>query len=152
MPSFSRESQYRLDTVTKKLKDFMLDLIRIVDFKVTCGHRAKDEQDAAFREGRSKLEFPKSAHNLFPSAAIDIYPCPVELPDESVKADPQEEIARLKKNMDLYKRWYYFGGFVLGYAKAKGIKIRWGGDWDSDFNIKDQNLNDLPHFEMTEGY
>ena len=28
------------------------------------------------------------------------------------------------------------------------IKIRWGGDWDSDNIMKDQTFNDLPHFEI----
>jgi hypothetical protein len=28
------------------------------------------------------------------------------------------------------------------------VKLRWGGDWDSDKDTKDQNFNDLPHFEL----
>jgi hypothetical protein len=28
------------------------------------------------------------------------------------------------------------------------IKIRWGGDWDSDNIMKDQTFNDLPHFQL----
>ena len=27
-------------------------------------------------------------------------------------------------------------------------KLRWGGDWDKDGSTTDQNLNDLPHFEL----
>ena len=28
-----------------------------------------------------------------------------------------------------------------------GIKIRWGGDWDSDTQVNDNKFDDLVHFE-----
>jgi hypothetical protein len=31
-----------------------------------------------------------------------------------------------------------------------GIKIRWGGDWDMDTETKDNNFDDLVHFEIKE--
>ena len=31
-----------------------------------------------------------------------------------------------------------------------GVDIRWGGDWNGDFNLKNQNFYDLPHFEVEE--
>jgi hypothetical protein len=45
-------------------------------------------------------------------------------------------------------RWYYFGGFVLGYAEELNVEIRWGGDWDGDRKLEDQTFHDLPHFEI----
>ena len=47
-------------------------------------------------------------------------------------------------------RWYYFGGFVLGTAAQMGIDIRWGGDWDGDRDIHEQNFDDLVHYERHE--
>ena len=47
-----------------------------------------------------------------------------------------------------YHRFYNFAGTVQGVAKMLNIKIRWGGDWDSDNDLKDQTLYDLPHFEL----
>ena len=38
-------------------------------------------------------------------------------------------------------------GLVLGIAAVFGIKIRWGGDWDSDNDLNDQKFMDLAHFE-----
>ena len=38
---------------------------------------------------------------------------------------------------------------VMGIAKAKGIGLRWGGDWDQDTEVKDNGFDDLPHFELT---
>jgi len=42
----------------------------------------------------------------------------------------------------------FLSGFVLGIAHMKGIKIRWGGDWDGDTKMNDQKFNDLVHFEL----
>jgi peptidoglycan L-alanyl-D-glutamate endopeptidase CwlK len=42
----------------------------------------------------------------------------------------------------------YFAGFVKGVASQMGIPIRWGGDWNSDNNLKDNKFDDLPHFEL----
>ena len=40
------------------------------------------------------------------------------------------------------------GGMIKGIAKEKGIKIRWGGDWDSDGEVLDQTFMDLVHIEV----
>jgi peptidoglycan L-alanyl-D-glutamate endopeptidase CwlK len=39
---------------------------------------------------------------------------------------------------------------VLGIAKMMGLDIRWGGDWNGDFNLQNQNFYDLPHYEVRE--
>ena len=39
-------------------------------------------------------------------------------------------------------------GFVMGIANTVGIKLRWGGDWDKDTELKDNKFNDLGHFEI----
>ena len=28
------------------------------------------------------------------------------------------------------------------------ITLRWGGDWDMDFQVKDNGFDDFPHFEL----
>jgi hypothetical protein len=33
-------------------------------------------------------------------------------------------------------------------ASSMGIKIRWGGDWNGDWKVKDNHFDDLPHFEL----
>ena len=42
------------------------------------------------------------------------------------------------------------GGMIRGIGKQLGVKIRWGGDWDSDGEIKDNNFDDLVHVEIRE--
>ena len=79
--------------------------------------------------------WPDSKHNSLPSIAVDAAPYYAEKPH--IRWD--------KKS--LY-RWYYFGGRVVEIARHMEIPIRWGGDWDRDTYVLDQNLMDLPHFEL----
>lgn len=40
----------------------------------------------------------------------------------------------------------------MGTADQIGLtgRIRWGGDWDRDHDVKDQTFNDLVHFEVVD--
>lgn len=128
MSNFSKESIDNLNTAHPILKELFEEVVKYFDCKVLCGHRGKEEQDKAFSEGKSKLKFPKSKHNSNPSLAVDVVPYPVDWKDLS--------------------RFYMFIGFVKGIATLKGIKIRTGGDWDGDTQVKDETFIDLPHFEL----
>ena len=44
--------------------------------------------------------------------------------------------------------FYHFADYVRGIAEGMGIKIRWGSDWNGNFDLKDQNFYDLLHFEV----
>ena len=49
---------------------------------------------------------------------------------------------------------YHFAGVVKGVAimlyNMGEIKhlIRWGGDWDRDFDVREKQWNDLAHYEL----
>ena len=135
MPSFSKSSTERLEQCDPRIQEVLQEVVKHFDCTVMCGHRGEEEQNEAFRTGRSKLEFPRSKHNGLPSMAVDVAPYYPGTP---------------------HIRWNdtggfrYFAGFVVGIAASKGIKMRWGGDWDSDRDVTDNNFNDLPHFEIIE--
>ena len=42
------------------------------------------------------------------------------------------------------------GGMIRGIAKQLNVPVRWGGDWDSDGDIKDNGFDDLVHIEIRE--
>jgi peptidoglycan L-alanyl-D-glutamate endopeptidase CwlK len=105
-----------------------MEVVKEFDCTILCGTRSKEEQERLFLEGKSKVHFPHSKHNGSPAKAADVAPYPVDWRD--------------------IRRFYFFGGYVLAIAKQMGIDIRWGGDWDGDLQVKDQNFNDLPHFEL----
>ncbi len=133
MPKFSEQSEELLKTCHPYLGIVFEEVIRFFDCKVLAGHRSQEEQEKCFRDGTTTKHWPDSKHNLVPSVAIDVVPYPVNWDLD---------------NPNNLRRWYFFGGLVLGVAWAKGIMLRWGGDWDGDFDFRDQRLYDLPHFEL----
>ena len=54
-----------------------------------------------------------------------------------------------RANLHALVRFYDFGGYVVGAAYRLGIPLRWGGDWDRDHDVfDDQRFQDLVHFEI----
>lgn len=129
MPRFGRKSQSRLDTVDKRLQRVFIEVIKYVDCAILEGYRDEERQNKLFKEGKTKLKYPKGRHNAVPSRAIDVVPYPVNWEDR--------------------ERMTLFAGFVMGIAQSMGIKLRWGGDWDMDFEVMDNRFDDFPHFELT---
>ena len=136
MAKFGKTSLERLETCHEDLQLLFLQVVSTFDCSVICGHRGEEEQNKAFNASPqlSKLKFPDSKHNSYPSMAIDVVPYPVDWQD--------------------IKRMHYFAGYVK--ATAEQLKkdqlishdIRWGGDWDGDTQVNDQTFIDLPHFEL----
>ena len=132
MPAFSQKSLDRLFTCDRRLVDICIDAIKIYDFAVICGHRDKSAQDKAFADGFSKLKFPNSKHNQRPSLAVDLAPW-------IGGRIPWESRSEFKK----------MAGIILECAKARNIKLRWGGDFNMN-GKEDDSFIDMPHFEIVE--
>lgn len=128
MPAFSAASLRRLATCHPDIQRVMKEVIRVFDITVLEGHRGEEAQNEAFRTGRSTLRFPQSRHNHRPALAIDVAPYPIDWKD--------------------WRRFDLMAGYILGTASHMGIRLRWGGDWDSDHDMADQTFHDLPHFEL----
>lgn len=130
MPAFSKLSAERLATCDPRLQLVLNEVIQHFDCSVIFGHRTKPEQDQAVAEGRSKTPWPTSKHNAVPSLAVDVVPHPIEWSDR--------------------ERHHYFAGWVMAIAASKGIKLRWGGDWNGDTQVRDNVFDDLVHFEIAQ--
>jgi peptidoglycan L-alanyl-D-glutamate endopeptidase CwlK len=128
VPAFSPRSQSALSTIHPDLQRVLKEAIKYVDFTVLEGHRGKAAQNAAVAAGKSKTPWPQSKHNATPALAVDIAPYPVDWKDTA--------------------RFHFLAGFIKGIAAARGISLRWGGDWDGDNDLRDQVFIDLPHFEL----
>lgn len=102
-------------------------MVKEFDCTILVGHRPEEEQNTAFNDGKSQLQWPDGEHNSLPSKAVDAAPYPVDWLDR--------------------ERFTLFAGYVKGVAFMMGIKIRWGGDWDSDTQVNDNKFDDLVHFE-----
>lgn len=128
MFAFSPTSARRLAECHPILQVIFGEVIKHRDCTILCGYRGEAEQNEAFSAGRSKVRFPESKHNQKPSLAVDAWPYPVDWSDR--------------------ERGVNFAGFVLGIAEGLGYRIRWGGDWDMDGEVKDNAFDDLVHFEV----
>ena len=136
MPSFGTASLANITTCHPDLQLLFSVVVEKFDCSVICGHRGEAAQTAAYESGNSQVEYPNSKHNSYPSMAVDVAPYPVDWDD--------------------IHRFYYFAGQVMAIAAMlyeKGEmehKVRWGGDWDGDTQVKDNKFNDLVHFELIE--
>lgn len=134
MPTFSDKSKKYLSECHPDLQVIFNEVIKHFDCSVICGHRGAAEQNAAYEQGMSKVQFPNSKHNKVPAMAVDVVPYPVDWNDR--------------------ERMYFFAGHVIAIAKKLKelgwIKsdIRWGGDWNQDTDTKKETFKDLPHFEI----
>jgi len=128
MPKFGDRSTQNLSQAHPDLQKLFNRVIQLFDCSVICGHRNQADQEAAFHSGASTKHWPDSKHNSIPSLAVDVVPSPIEWEDTN--------------------RMRYFAGMVMGVAAEMGVKIRWGGDWNGNTDLKDQKLHDLPHFEI----
>ena len=137
MPSYSNTSRNNLDMAHKDLRLIFECVIKGWDNSIIDSHRDYDRQMEYYNAGKSKLKYPESKHNKFPSMAVDSVPYPIDWNDR--------------------ERFIGYGCYVLGVAdallKAGKIthKLRWGGDWKhGDRELTPQSFDDFPHFELIE--
>jgi len=124
MPRFGKRSKQRLKGVDAKLVNVANELIKLMDVTVIEGLRSQKRQDELVAQGKSKTKFGKHVQGK----ALDLAPYPIDWKDR--------------------ERFHYMGGLIRGIGHSLGVNIRWGGDWDSDGEIKDNNFDDLVHVEI----
>ena len=133
MPKFSRASMENLEGVHPLLADWTLELVVVMNCTVISGVRDMTTQREYVALGVSKTM--NSMHLIQPDGyghAVDLAPYPIK-----------------------YERTRQFdllAGMGWMLAHKMGINILWGGDWDRDLNVYDQNFNNLGHFQIQSDY
>ena len=130
MNLYSSASKNKLSQCDERLQRVFYAVLQIVDHTIITGHRPEAEQNEMYRTGKSQLKWPEGEHNEDPSKAVDAAPYPIDWKDR--------------------ERMTLFAGVVLGVAHEMGIKLRWGGNWKMDFNVKENHFDDLLHFELVD--
>lgn len=133
MPNFGATSHAHLNTCHPAIVGVMQRAILYIDFSILCGVRGKVEQNRLKAEGKSRVSWPHSRHNIDPkkpksmafssrSVAVDIVPYPVD--------------------------WNNVYGFIWlsqvikRVAGEQGVELDWGYDlWGWD----------MPHWQLKEG-
>ena len=124
MPHFGKRSKQRLKGVDTKLVNVLNELVKIMDVTIIEGLRSQERQDVLVAKGASKTRYSKHIQGK----AVDLAPYPIDWEDR--------------------ERFHYMGGMVRGIGQQLNVNIRWGGDWDSDGEIKDNSFDDLVHVEI----
>ncbi len=124
MPHFGKRSKQRLKGVDTKLVNVLNELVKIMDVTIIEGLRSQERQDELVAKGASKTRYSKHIQGK----AVDLAPYPIDWEDR--------------------ERFHYMGGMVRGIGQQLNVNIRWGGDWDSDGEIKDNSFDDLVHVEI----
>jgi peptidoglycan L-alanyl-D-glutamate endopeptidase CwlK len=152
---FGKTSKERLDTCNPDLVLIMEEALKSsrIDFGIAQGARTFSTQLEYFLEGKSTLD-PRIAKNKSRakhvtgagwrdlSDAADIY---IYHPDKEIRRRLAYDIPSLA----------YVAGVIVTTAERLykegrvSHAIRWGGNWDRDGVIlQDQKFDDLPHFEL----
>lgn len=140
MPRYSSRSLKALQTCDKRIQLIFTRVIEFFDNTIIYGRRDKLTQNKLYREKASKLQYPDSKHNSPPDDEGN----ETELPVYAVDAAPYPV------DWSNIPRFIYFAGFVMGVAFALGIGLRWGGDWNRNTKLQDENFRDYGHFELTD--
>lgn len=117
----------KLKTAHPSLVRLAMAVDEIYPIQVICGHRTDEDQEAAFKDGKSKLRPGKSKHNRLPSLAIDCVPDP----DKDPKTISWTDLKTYEIMCHVFE----------SKADELGIKIRLG----RDFKFKD-----YPHIELVQ--
>lgn len=141
MYQFSKTSEERLNTCHRDLQLIMQTAIKVtkVDFGIAEGHRPVEKQQQYYREGKSQIDGinEKGKHNYEPSLAVDVYAW------VDGKANWEEH------NLSYLGGIFEAVAWQLRQERKIEHEIRWGGNWDMDGVIMDdQSFDDLPHIEI----
>lgn len=121
MPKLSARSERCLATAHPDLQKVFRKVAETEAIEIICGHRPKEEQDRAYREGHSRERWPNSRHNSMPSQAVDVCPLPIDF-----------------ENLEPFKR---LAKRVKEIAALMGVPLDWGGEcWP--------HFRDYPHYQL----
>lgn len=134
MAIFGTESQRQLATCDPRLQAIANDAILLTDFSIIEGHRGEAAQNADYAKGVSKLRWPNGMHNATPSRAFDFAPYPVDWSSKTTAL----------------ARFLFVSGVLYCSARKLGIRVRFGWDFNRNFDPRDESFLDWGHVQLDE--
>lgn len=122
---FSKHSLAMLKGVDPRLVHVCEMALQVMDFAVDDGVRTIEEQRVNIVRGKSWTMNSKHLDGM----AVDLHPVPLNWEDVEI--------------------FCVLAGVMKAAAHTQGIKLRWGGDWNSNYSTKDEGERDYGHFEIT---
>lgn len=135
----------QLETLVPNLRVIMTDALRLSDvpFQLVQGARTIEQQREYFRAGKSKINpdaYPDKA--AFYRAAKHVVG-----PGEPLARAVDIIIAPPAQKYDV-NHLCHVAGVVMTVARIHEVRLRWGGNFNRDAQILEQDFDDLPHFEI----
>jgi peptidoglycan L-alanyl-D-glutamate endopeptidase CwlK len=124
MPEFGRKSEKMLEGVDARLVKVCRRAIKVMDFMVVDGVRTIEEQRINVARGLSQTMNSKHLDGL----AVDLAPWPLDFADTEM--------------------FCVLAGVMMACAAQENLRLRWGGDWNSDRSTRDERFRDYGHFEI----
>lgn len=137
MPVLGSRSRSKLEGVNPRLVAVVERAIEITeqDFSVIEGLRSQERQLELFRKGASKVTV--SRHMSGNAVDLAVWRNgTIDWEDHDHNKTGYKAIAKAMRQA----------------AKELGVRIRWGGDWDSDGDSSDERFLDWVHFEIPKGF
>ena len=136
---FSKSSREKLLTCDPALRAVATRALELspLDFTVVWGWRDQSQQNRMVTEKKSKTPWPNSKHNAMAeggpsSRAFDFAPV----------------IGGQIPWLDV-PLFCVVAGVIFVAAKERGVKIRWGADWNGNWLTSDQTFMDWGHIELS---
>jgi peptidoglycan L-alanyl-D-glutamate endopeptidase CwlK len=131
---FSKKSLERLKKANPVLQLVFYRMLEIsdIDFGIVCTERTIEEQKELYKNGRSKIDgvTKLSKHNIAPAEAGDL-------------------MVFINGQVSWESHYYiYLGGLFKSVCAELGVQGRWGGNFDMDTDILEQDFDDIGHFEI----
>jgi len=146
VPKFGAKSLSILSTVDIRIQRVMHRVVSVRDITIISGARFEDEQNRYFDKGVSKKRWPDSRHNRTASGRVLIDKADVA---GAIDIAPWNTEQRKQIPWEDTKAFIHLAGIVDMAAFLEGIELRWGGNWDRDEIIMDdQTFQDLGHYEI----
>ena len=160
MNIYGAGSKKQLATVCPSLQILFETVLQDVDHSAVEGARSQARQNELFLSDKSKVMFPNSKHNVGDgtgrrlSDALDVV---IWHPKYRSLWGGRDQIRQIAQDFKVTEarvyQWFYMQYADLNArlqveAARRGIKIRWGGDWNSANGVLDQTFDDFYHWEI----
>ena len=126
MFKFGKSSKLNLRGVDEDIVEVLDQAIKYIDLTIIEGVRSKERQQELYDQKKTKTLQSKHLEGK----AVDVAPY-----HNGIDWEDREN-------------FIYMGGIIMGIAYSLGIPLRWGGDWNKNNDLSDNNFDDLVHFEL----
>lgn len=135
MPRYGTASKAVLANTCRELQLVAQMVIKAIDCSATESTRDRVRQEFLYADGKTQVKWPNSKHNKFPADALHLIPWP--------NNENREEYTLLAGHVKMAFHSLKAQGLI-----AENVVLVWGGDWDGDNDLDDNNFDDLGHFEV----